>query len=67
MGGREIERVRAKSALQVIRQHPILVLFALTPVLAAVGTICWLAGTGWAVCAALLLLLGGATLTVLKS
>ncbi len=66
MPGKEIDRVRATSALEVIRQHPVLVLFALTPVLAVWGVIWWLAGAGWAIFAAILLLLCGTAAIVLK-
>ncbi len=66
MPGKEIDRIRAKSALAVIRQHPVLVLFALSPALVVLGVIWWLAGAGWAIFTALVLLLGGGALIVLK-
>lgn len=66
MPGKEIDRVRASSALQVIRQHPVLVLFALSPVLVVLGVVWWLAGAGWAIFAAILALLGGTAAVVLK-
>jgi hypothetical protein len=67
MAGKDIERIRAQSALQVIRQHPVLVLFAISPALLALGVIWWLAGAGWAVAAAIALLLAGVGLIVLRS
>jgi hypothetical protein len=60
MAGKDIDRIRAKSALEVIREHPVLVLFAASPALALVGVIWWLAGGGWAIFTALVLLLGSA-------
>lgn len=66
MAGKEIDRVRATSALEVIKQHPMLVLFALSPVIAALGVIWWLAGAGWAIAAALVLIVAGGALVVLK-
>ena len=66
MAGKEIDRVRATSALEVIKQHPGLVLFALSPVLALVGVIWWLAGAGWAIAAAFVLLVAGGALIVRK-
>lgn len=66
MAGKDIDPIRAKSALEVIRQHPVLVLFAVSPALAVLGVIWWLAGAGWAVAAASLLLLAGAGLVVLR-
>ena len=66
MAGKDIERMRAKSALEVIRQHPVLVLFAVSPALAAVGVIWWLAGAGWAIAAAIALLLASAGLIVFR-
>ncbi|WP_165759313.1 hypothetical protein [Mycobacterium decipiens] len=66
MPGKEIDRVRATSALAVIRQHPVMVLFVLSPVLAGLGVIWWLAGAGWAIAAALVLLVAGGAMVVLK-
>jgi len=66
MPGKEIDRVRATSALEVIRQHPLLVLFAVSPVIAGVGLIWWLAGAGWAIVTALVLLVAGGVLVVRK-
>jgi hypothetical protein len=66
MAGKEIDPIRAKSALAVIRQHPVLVLFAVSPALAVLGIIWWLAGAGWAIAAALVVLLAGAGLVVMR-
>ena len=35
MAGNEIDRVRARSALDVVKQHPVMVLFAISPALVA--------------------------------
>jgi hypothetical protein len=58
--------MRAKSALEVIRQHPVLVLFAVSPALAVLGVIWWLAGAGWAIAAAIALLLASAGFIVFR-
>jgi hypothetical protein len=67
MAGKDIERMRAKSALEVIRQHPVLVLFAVSPAIAVLGVIWWLAGAGWAIAAAIVLLLASAGFIVFRS
>ena len=66
MPGKEIDRTRATSALEVIRQHPVLVLFVLSPVIAVLGLMWYFVGAGWAIFAAILLLLGGTAAVVLK-
>ncbi|SOX52758.1 hypothetical protein MAAFP003_1425 [Mycobacterium ahvazicum] len=66
MADKDIERIRATSALQVIRQHPVLVLFAVSPALAVLGVIWWLAGAGWAIAAAIVLLLASAGIIVFR-
>ncbi|MCV7408318.1 hypothetical protein AWC05_04680 [Mycobacterium florentinum] len=66
MAGKEIDPIRARSALAVIRQHPVLVLFAVSPALAVLGIVWWLAGAGWAIASAIVLLLAGAGLVVVR-
>jgi hypothetical protein len=66
MADKDIERIRAKSALEVVRQHPVLMLFAVSPALAVLGVVWWLAGAGWAIAAAIALLLAGAGLIVFR-
>jgi hypothetical protein len=66
MPGKEIDPIRAKSALAVIKQNPGMVLFALSPALIALGVIWWLAGAGWAIAAAVVLVLLGGAAVVLK-
>ncbi len=67
MAGKDIDGIRAKSALEVIRQHPVLVLFAVSPALAVLGVIWWVAGAGWAIAAAIALLLASAGFIVFRS
>lgn len=66
MAGKEIDPIRAKSALAVIRQNPGVVLFALSPAFVALGLIWWLAGAGWAIVAAIVLVVLGTAAVVLK-
>jgi hypothetical protein len=49
MAGREIDPQRAKAARDVVRQHPGMVLFALSPVLIAAGVVWWLVSPVWAI------------------
>ena len=49
MSGKEIDRVRARSAMEVILQHPVMVLFAASPAIAAVAAVWIFAGAGWAI------------------
>jgi hypothetical protein len=66
MADKDVERIRAKSALEVVRQHPVLMLFAVSPALVALGVVWWLAGAGWAIAAAIALLLAGAGFIVFR-
>ena len=52
---KEIDRQRAQGALAVIKQHPGMVPFVLSPALLALAVVWWLFGAGWA---ALLLIAG---------
>ncbi len=58
MAGNEIDRIRARSALDVVKQHPLMVLFAVSPVIAAAILVGWLTHPVWAV---LLLVVAAAT------
>jgi len=62
----EIDPIRAKNALAVIKQNPGIVLFAVSPGLLALGVIWWFAGAAWAIAAVVLLLIAGAAAIVLK-
>lgn len=66
MARKQIDRVRARSALEVVTEHPVLVLFALSPLLVALGVVWWLAGAGWAIAAAVVSLVAGAAIVVVK-
>ncbi|MCT7656892.1 hypothetical protein [Mycobacterium deserti] len=63
---KEIDRVRAQGALAVIRQHPLLVLFAVSPALVAVGLVWWLVSPGLAVLLLVALVLAGGAALLLK-
>ena len=45
---KEIDRVRAQSAVAVIKQHPGMVLFVASPAIIALAAVWWLLGAGWA-------------------
>lgn len=66
MARKQIDRVRARSALEVITEHPVLVLFEVSPLLVALGIVWWLAGAGWAIAGAVVLLVTGAAIVVVK-
>lgn len=59
MAGDEIDRVRAKSALAVVKEHPGMVLFLASPAIIGVIAVWWLAGAGWAALLLVALVLGG--------
>lgn len=63
---KEIDRVRAQSALAVIRQHPGMVLFAASPAIVALAVVWWLFGAGWAVVLLVALVLGGGAAVMMK-
>lgn len=53
---KEIDRVRARSALETIKESPLIAAVALLPVVVALGLVWWL--TNWFVALVLLILLG---------
>jgi len=59
MARKEIDPVRAKSALAVAKQHPGMILFLASPAIIAVVLVGVFVGTGWAVLLALALLVAG--------
>ncbi|QZY46396.1 hypothetical protein [Mycolicibacterium austroafricanum] len=63
---KEIDRQRAQGALAVIKQHPAMVLFALSPALIALGLVWWLLGAGWAVVLLVVMVVAGGAAVVLK-
>ena len=62
----EIDRVRAQSALAVIKQHPGLVLFAVSPVLIGLGLVWWFVSPVLAVLLFIGAVVGGGALLVMK-
>jgi hypothetical protein len=57
---KEIDPVRARSAVAVIRQHPGMVLFLATPALLVVGVVWLLTGSAaWAALLTVAMVLGG--------
>ena len=63
---KEIDRDRANSALAVIKQHPALVLFAVSPALIVLAVIWWVFSPGWAILLLVALVLGGGAAVVMK-
>jgi hypothetical protein len=63
---KEIDRVRAQSAIAVIKQHPGMVLFAVSPAIVALGVVWWLFGAGWAALLLIAMVLGGGAAILLK-
>ncbi|MGE0218383.1 hypothetical protein [Mycolicibacterium sp.] len=63
---KEIDRQRARGALAVIKQHPGMVLFAVSPALVAVAAVWALFGFGWAALLFLALAAGGAVAVLRK-
>ncbi len=66
MAGKEIDRNRARSALDVIKQHPGMALFVASPALIAVALVWWLAGAGWGILLLAVMAVGAAYLIVRK-
>ena len=65
---KEIDRVRAQSAVAVFKQHPGMVLFALSPVIVVLGVVWWLMGPAWAgLLLVALVLVGGAALLLKRN
>ena len=56
---KEIDRVRAQSALAVIKQHPGMVLFVASPAIIALAVVGFLFGVGWAALLLVGMVLGG--------
>jgi hypothetical protein len=65
MAGKEIDPVRVKSALAVVREHPGMLLFLASPGLVVIGLVWWLLSPGWAILLFVaLLLVGGAAVAL---
>ena len=63
---KEVDRVRAQSALAVIKQHPGMVLFAVSPAIVALAAVWWLFGAGWAALLLVGMVLGGGAAVLMK-
>lgn len=66
MARKEIDPVRAKSALAVAKEHPGMLLFLASPGLLVIGVVWWLLGPGWAVLLLVALLVAGGAAVLLK-
>lgn len=49
MAGKKIERVKAESALEVVKESPVIVAIVAAPAIVVFGLLWWLAGFGTAV------------------
>ena len=58
--------MRAQSALSVIKQHPGMVLFAVSPALVALAVVWWFFGAGWAARLLVGVMLGGGAAILMK-
>jgi hypothetical protein len=63
---KEIDRVRAQSALAVIKQHPGMVLFVLSPAIIALALVWWLVSPGLAVLLLIGMVVGGGAALLMK-
>jgi ABC-type Fe3+ transport system permease subunit len=63
---KEIDRVRAQSALAVIKQHPGMVLFAVSPVLIAFGLVWWFVSPVLSVLLLIGAVVGGGAVLLMK-
>jgi hypothetical protein len=63
---KEIDPARARSALEVVKQHPGMVLFVASPGIVAVVAVWALAGAGWAALLLIALVVGGGLALVRK-
>lgn len=57
MPGKDMDRIRARSALETVRESPVIAAIALAPVVVALGVVWWL--TNFWVVLALVVVLGG--------
>lgn len=66
MAGNELDPIRAKSALAVIKQNPGIVLFAVSPLIALVALTWVFVGTGWGIVLALALVVAAGAFVLVK-
>ena len=55
MAGKKIDRVKAESALEVVRESPTIALIVAAPAIVVFGLLWWLAGFGTAILVTLVL------------
>jgi hypothetical protein len=63
---KEIDRVRAQSALAVIKEHPGIVLFAVSPAILVVALVWWLVSPTLAVLLLIGAVVGGGAVLLMK-
>jgi hypothetical protein len=63
---KEIDRVRAQSALAVIKQHPGMVLFVASPAIIALGLVWWFVSPALAVLLLIGMVVGGGVVLLRK-
>ena len=63
---KEIDRVRAQSALAVIKQHPGMVLFVLSPAVVGLALVWWLVSPGLAVLLLIGMVVGGGAVLLMN-
>ena len=63
---KEIDRARGQSALAVIKQHPGMVLLAVSPVILAVALVWWLVSPALAVLLLIGAVVGGGAVLLMK-
>lgn len=63
---KEIDRVRARSALAVIKEHPAMVLFAVSPGILVIALVWWLVSPVLAVLLLLGAVVGGGAMLLMR-
>jgi hypothetical protein len=63
---KEIDRVRAQSALAVIKQHPGMVLFVASPAIIALGLVWWFVSPALAVLLLIGMVVGGGAALLMR-
>ena len=66
MAGKDLDPIRARGALAVIKQHPLMVLFVASPGLILVALAWYFGGAFWGILLLVLMTLGAGYLVVRK-
>ena len=66
MARKEIDPVRVKSALAVVREQPGMLLFLASPGIVVIGLVWWLLSPGWAILLLIALAVVGGAAVALK-